>query len=166
LTKVGLKLINVNIQDITDESGYIQALGKEASSRAINDAKVQVAERERDGNIGEADAQRDQRVQVSAAQATAVEGENLAKVKVAESDALRREREAEAERMASAAEKVKQAQALQEAYTSEKTAEMERAERDKSTQYANVVVPAEIEKQKIETLAEADAEKIRRLKKR
>ena len=165
LTKVGLKLLNVNIQDITDASGYIEALGKEASSRAINDAKVQVAERERDGNIGEADAQRDQRVQVSAAQATAVEGENLAKVKVAESDALRREREAEAERMASAAEKVKQAQALQEAYTSEKTAEMERAERDKSTQYANVVVPAEIEKQKIETLAEADAEKIRRLKK-
>jgi|TARA_B100001250_G_scaffold412502_1_gene443885 flotillin len=165
LTKVGLKLINVNIQDITDESGYIQALGKEASSRAINDAKVQVAERERDGNIGEADAQRDQRVQVSAAQATAVEGENLAKVKVAESDALRREREAEAERMASAAEKVKQAQALEEAYTSEKTAEQGRAEREKATQYANVVVPAEIEKQKIETLAEADAEKIRRLKK-
>ena len=165
LTKVGLKLINVNIQDITDESGYIQALGKEASSRAINDAKVQVAERERDGNIGEADAQRDQRIQVSAAQATAVEGENLAKVKVAESDALRREREAEAERMASAAEKVKQAQALEEAYTSEKSAEQGRAEREKATQYANVVVPAEIEKQKIETLAEADAEKIRRLKK-
>ena len=165
LTKVGLKLINVNIQDITDESGYIQALGKEASSRAINDAKVQVAERERDGNIGEADAQRDQRIKVSAAQATAVEGENLAKVKVAESDALRREREAEAERMASAAEKVKQAQALEEAYTSEKSAEQGRAEREKATQYANVVVPAEIEKQKIETLAEADAEKIRRLKK-
>ncbi|MEO1860759.1 MAG: SPFH domain-containing protein, partial [Verrucomicrobiales bacterium] len=159
LTKVGLKLINVNIQDITDESGYIEALGKEASSRAINDAKVQVAQRERDGNIGQADAQRDQRVQVSAAQAQAVEGENLAKVKVAESDAARREREAEAERLASAAEKVKQAQALQEAYTSEQKAEVERAERDKSTQYANVVVPAEIEKQKIETLAEADAEK-------
>ena len=165
LTKVGLKLLNVNIQDITDESGYIEALGKEASSRAINEAKVQVAERERDGNIGEANAQREQRIQVSGAQAQAVEGENLAKVKVAESDAARREREAEAERLASAAEKVKSAQALEEAYTSEKTAEQGRAEREKATQYANVVVPAEIEKQKIETLAEADAEKIRRLKK-
>jgi len=165
LTKVGLKLLNVNIQDITDESGYIEALGKEASSRAINEAKVQVAERERDGNIGEANAQREQRVQVSGAQAQAVEGENLAKVKVAESDAARREREAEAERLASAAEKVKSAQALEEAYISEKTAEDGRAEREKATQYANVVVPAEIEKQKIETLAEADAEKIRRLKK-
>ena len=35
LTKVGLRLINVNIQDITDESGYIQALGQEAAARAI-----------------------------------------------------------------------------------------------------------------------------------
>ncbi|MDP6860688.1 MAG: SPFH domain-containing protein [Verrucomicrobiales bacterium] len=165
LTKVGLKLINVNIKDITDDSGYLDALGKEAASRATNDAKIQVAQRERDGNIGEAEAQRDQRTQVSAAQATAVEGENLAKVKVAESDALRREREAEAERLASAAEKVKQAQALEEAYSSEKKAEQVRAEREKATQHANVVVPAEIEKAKIETLAEADAEKIRRLKK-
>ena len=165
LRKVGLRLINVNIQDITDESGYLDALGKEAASRATNEAKIQVAQRERDGNIGEADAQREQRVQVSAAQAAAVEGENLAKVKVAESDAQRREREAEAERLASAAEKVKAAQALEEAYASEKTAEDARSQREKSTQYANVVVPAEIEKAKIETLAEADAEKIRRLKK-
>jgi flotillin len=165
LTKVGLKLINVNIKDITDDSGYLDALGKEAASRAMNDAKISVAERERDGNIGEAEAQRDQRTQVSAAQATAVEGENLAKVKVAESDALRREREAEAERLASAAEKVKQAQALEEAYSSERKAEEVRAEREAATQHANVVVPAQIEKAKIETLAEADAEKIRRLKK-
>ena len=165
LRKVGLRLINVNIQDITDESGYLDALGKEAASRATNEAKIQVAQRERDGNIGEADAQREQRVQVSAAQAAAVEGENLAKVKVAESDAARREREAEAERLASAAEKVKAAQALEEAYASEKTAEDARSQREKATQYANVVVPAEIEKAKIETLAEADAEKIRRLKK-
>ncbi|MAB60218.1 MAG: flotillin [Verrucomicrobiales bacterium] len=165
LRKVGLRLINVNIQDVTDDSGYLDALGKEAASRATNDAKIQVAERERDGNIGEASAQREQRVQVSAAQAAAVEGENLAKVKVAESDAARREREAEAERLASAAEKVKSAQALEEAYASEQKAETARSEREKATQYANVVVPAEIEKAKIETLAEADAEKIRRLKK-
>jgi len=165
LRKVGLRLINVNIQDVTDDSGYLDALGKEAASRATNDAKIQVAERERDGNVGEAAAQREERIQVSAAQAAAVEGENLAKVKVAESDAARREREAEAERLASAAEKVKSAQALEEAYASEQKAETARSEREKATQYANVVVPAEIEKAKIETLAEADAEKIRRLKK-
>ena len=165
LNKVGLRLINVNIQDITDESGYIEALGKEAAARAINEAKISVAEQERDGEIGKNNAEREQRVQVAAAKATAVEGENVAKIKVAQSDAARREQEAEAERKATAAEKVKGAQALEEAYASEQKAEQARSLREKATQYANVVVPAEIEKAKIETLAEADAEKIRRLKK-
>ena len=165
LKKIGLKLINVNIKDITDESGYIDALGKEASARAINEAKVSVAERERDGEIGSAQAERERRIEVSSAQATATEGENLAKIKVAQSDAQRREQEAEAERLAVAAEKVKSAEAFKEAYAAETQAEQARASREQASQHANIVVPAEIEKMKIETLAEADAEKIRRLKK-
>ena len=165
LTKIGLGLINVNIQDVTDESGYIEALGKEAAARAINEAKISVAQQQRDGEIGKNEAEREQRVQVSAAQATAVEGENVAKIKVAQSDAARREREAEAERLAGAAEKVKAAQALEEAYASEQKAETARALREKATQHANIVIPAEIEKSKIETLAEAEAEQTRRLKK-
>ena len=45
LKKIGLKLINVNVTDIKDESGYIEALGKEAAARAINEAKISVAGR-------------------------------------------------------------------------------------------------------------------------
>lgn len=165
LKKIGLRLINVNIQDITDESGYIDALGKEAAARAINEAKIKVAEQMRDGETGKAVAERDQRINVSKSNADAVEGENLAAVRMAQSSAQRREREAEAERAASAAESVKQAQALQEAYTAEALAELERAKRDQASQTANIIVPAEIEKQRIETLAEAEAEKIRRMKK-
>ena len=74
LKKIGLRLINVNIQDITDESGYIDALGKEAAARAINEAKIKVAEKERDGDIGAANAERDRRISVSQALETAVEG--------------------------------------------------------------------------------------------
>jgi len=165
LKKVGLRLINVNIQDITDESGYIDALGKEAAAHAINEAKVKVAEKERDGEIGRANAERAQRVEVAAANATAVEGENAALVTVARSNALRREAEAESERKGAAAERVKQAEAQREAYTAEELAERERANREKATQYANIVVPAEVEKQKIETLAEAEAERVRRTRK-
>ncbi len=165
LKKVGLRLINVNIKDVTDESGYIDALGKEAASRAINEATVSVSERERDGAIGSANADRERRIEVASAQAAATEGENLSKIKVAQSDALRREQEAEAERLAVAAEKVKTAQASQEAYAAETAAEKARAEREQASQHADIVVPAEIEKLKIETLAEADAEKTRRLKK-
>lgn len=162
LKKIGLKLINVNVTDINDESGYIEALGKEAAAKAINDAKKTVAEKNRDGSIGEAHALQDQRIQVSKADASAVEGENMAKIMIANSDASRREMEAEAERKAVAAEKVSEAKALEEAYAAQKNAETARAERDKAAQKADIIIPAEIDKQKIEIAAEAIAEQTRR----
>ncbi len=162
LKKVGLKLINVNITDIVDESGYIEALGKEAAAHAINAARKSVAEKTRDGSIGEANAVQDERTQVAAANAQAVEGENTAKIAVANSDSLRRQREAEAERVAIASEKVQSAKALEESYAAEKEAESARAERERSSQKADIIVPAEIDKQKVEIDAEAEAEKIRR----
>ena len=165
LKKVGLRLINVNIQDITDESGYIEALGKDAAARAINEAKVKVAEKERDGAVGAANAERDRRVQVASAGATAVEGENLAAITVAQSNAARRQQVAEAERVAAAAELVKHAQALEESYKAEEAAERQRAQREQATQNANVIVPAEIRKREVEILAEAEAERVRRTRK-
>lgn len=165
LKKVGLKLINVNITDIVDESGYIEALGKEAAAHAINAARKSVAEKTRDGSIGEANALQDERTQVAAANAQAVEGENIAKINVANSDSLRRQREAEAERTAIASEKVQSAKALEESYAAEKDAELARAERVRSSQMADIVVPAEIDKKKVEIDAEADAERTRRIAK-
>lgn len=162
LKKIGLKLINVNVTDIKDESGYIEALGKEAAAKAINDAKKSVAEKDRDGSIGEANALQDQRVQVAAANARAVEGENTAKIKVAQSDASRNEKEAEALRISTAAEKVQSAKALEEAYAAEQQAENARATRDKAAQTADIVVPAQIDKERVEIAAEAEAEMIRR----
>lgn len=162
LKKIGLKLINVNVTDINDESGYINALGKEAAAKAINDAKKSVAEKNRDGSIGEANAMQDQRVNVAAADATAVEGENSAKITIANSDSTRREMEAEAERKAFAAEKVNEAKALEEAYQAEKIAEDQRAARDKASQTADIVVPAQVDKEKVQIAAEAIAEQTRR----
>ncbi len=183
LKKVGLRLINVNVTDIRDESGYIVALGKEAAAKAINEAKISVAEQERIGEtgkavadkdreiniavakkdeyIGKAEADRDTRVKTSEANAQAVKGENNAKVEIAQSDADRRQREAEALKLAVASEKVQEAKALEEAYVAEQLAEKARAERERATQNANVVIPAEIEKQKAIIDAQAQAERIR-----
>ena len=144
LKKIGLRLINVNVTDISDESGYIDALGKEAAAKAINDAKKNVAEKDRDGSIGEAQARRDQRIQVAQADASAIQGENSSKVEVAMSNAQRREKEAEATRIATAAEKIAAAQ------------------REKATQEADVIVKTEIDKRRRELEAEAEAEQIRR----
>ena len=176
LRKIGLKLINVNVTDIRDESGYIDALGKEAAAKAINDAKKSVAEQNRFGEIGKAEADRDKdiriaettrdtRIKTADANARAVEGENNSKIAIANSDAIRREKEAEAARIAVAAEKVQAAKALQEAYQSERDAELARAEREKATQQANIVVPAQIDKEKAIIMAEAEAEKVRRMAK-
>ncbi len=162
LKKIGLRLINVNVTDITDESGYLNALGKEAAAKAVNDAKKSVAEQNRDGEIGQANAQQEQRVQVAAANAAAIEGENTAKVAVAQSEAVRREREAEALRQATAAEAVQSARAKQEAYTAQQEAELTRAELEKATQKADIIVKAEIAKEEAEIAAEAEAEVARR----
>ena len=162
LKKIGLRLINVNVTDISDESGYISALGKEAAAKAINDAKKSVAEKDRDGSIGEANARRDQRVQVAQADSLAIQGENAAKMEVAMSNAARREKEAEALKIATSAEKIQAAKALEEAYAAEQQAEVARYAREKATQEADVIVKTEIAKRKIELEAEAQAEKMRR----
>ena len=161
LKKIGLRLINVNVTDIKDESGYIEALGQEAAAKAINEAKVRVAEQEKIGEIGKAEAVRETRIRTAEANAQAVQGENEAKIAIANSDSARREREAEAQRKAVAAEKVAQAQALEEAYAAEQKAEDARANRERASQKANVIVAQEIEKQRLVIAAEAEAEQKR-----
>jgi len=162
LKKIGLRLINVNMTDITDESGYIEALGKEAAAKAINDAKISVAEKDRDGNIGAANAEKDQRIQVASANSDAVKGENTAKIAIANSDSQRRENEAEATRRATAAERVAEAKSLEESYAAQQEAETARAKREEATMEADIIVKAEIDKRRMEIAAEADAEQTRR----
>ena len=103
LRKIGLELINVNVTDIQDESGYIEALGKEAAAQAINEAKVRVAQRNQTGAIGEAEARQLQRVKVSNSEAEAASGEaeaaKLQRIRVATAQAEAETQVAEAERV-------------------------------------------------------------------
>jgi flotillin len=174
LRKIGLMLINVNVTDIQDESGYIEALGKEAAAKAINDAKQSVAEKDRDGSIGEANAFKEKRISVSSAdasakvgeaeaQAKAINGENEALIKIALSNAERRKAEAEATQAAMAAEKIQAANSLRNAYVAEREAEVARAARDLASREADVLVQTEIAKRKVEIDAEAEAERMRRI---
>ncbi|MBR3909494.1 MAG: flotillin family protein, partial [Clostridia bacterium] len=162
LKKIGLRLINVNVTDISDESGYIAALGKEAAAKAINDAKKSVAEQDREGSIGEANAKKEQRIEVSKADSLAIEGENEAKMKIAMSDAALREKEAEALKIATTAEKTQAAKALEESYAAEQAAERARRDKEQATLEADVIVRAEAKKRELELAAEAEAEQIRR----
>ncbi len=176
LHKIGLELINVNVTDIQDESGYIKALGQEAAAKAINDAKVKVANEVRTGSIGEAEAKQEQRIKVSdansraeigeaIADAAAIEGKNQSAIKIADSDAQRDIKIAEMQRESIAAQKVAAAKALEEAYKAEETAELARANRDKAQRSADEVVAEQIEKEKAVLRAQAEAERQREIAK-
>ena len=162
LKKIGLRLINVNVTDISDESGYIAALGKEAAAKAINDAKKSVAEQDREGSIGEANARMEQRIKVSEADSIAIQGENEAKMKIAMSDAALKEKEAEAMKIATTAEKIQEAKALEESYAAQQAAEEARRAKEQATLEADIIVRAEAKKKEIELEAEAEAERLRR----
>ncbi len=78
LNKIGLYLINVNITDITDESDYIESIGKKAAAEAINKAKVDVADQEKKGAIGAAEANREKDIRVAENFAAAEKGKKSA----------------------------------------------------------------------------------------
>lgn len=147
LHKIGLTLLNVNITDITDESEYIESIGKKASATAVNQAKIDVSEQEKQGEIGKALAERDRRISVASYNAEAVKGENDSKAEIAITNANLAEKEAEATRRSQVASQNAEVQ-IQKARA---LAQMELLE-------AEQVVPKEIEKKKREIEAQAEAQ--------
>ncbi len=217
LNKIGLYLINVNITDITDESDYIDSIGKKAAAEAINMAKVDVAEQEKIGAIGESEATREKTIRVAENVAQSEKGKKQAEadmriyvqqqesqatigeaeanreqdIRVAENIAMsdKGKKKAEADRRiyvqqqeaeavagenqakaniaeAEAQLDIRQAEARQKGEVARRQAEIEiqkvqyRAEQERLQ--AEEVVRQEINKQKVEIAAEAEAEKRRR----
>ncbi|HIG33451.1 MAG TPA: flotillin family protein [Candidatus Poseidoniales archaeon] len=172
MRKVGLYLINVNIEDITDESDYIESIGKKAASTAVEQARIDVANAQRDGAIGQAKADRakeievaqntaeaekgrkaaqaDQRVYVEQQEALAVAGENSAQAEIAMANADLAEAEASAKQRADVA-------------TAQSEAEIAKATYHEEEQKlrATEIVRETITKQQIEIAAEADAQRQR-----
>lgn len=154
INKVGLELINVNIRDITDESGYIVAIGQRAAAEAINRAKVEVAEQEREGAVGEAAAVRERNVRVSQEKAKAEQGqkaaEQLRRVEVArlEAEAVKGEVESKRDQEIAAAERL-----------AETVAAKKRAEQEQRVQVASAeAVAVEGENTSAAKVAESNAQ--------
>lgn len=172
LNKIGLEVINVNVRDITDESGYIEAIGKKAAAEAINKAKVEVAQQEKLGTVGEAEANREkeinvaqqiaqtaigrseaakkQRIQVAAFEAQSVQGENTAKAEIAEYNANLSVKQADALRLG----EVAKAQAERDVLKAQKEKEVAKLQKEE-------LAKKEVEKMKIQVEANAEADKQR-----
>ena len=174
MRKVGLYLINVNIADITDNADYIESIGKKAASTAVEQARVDVANAERDGAIGKAEADRtkdiqvakntaeaekgrkaaeaDQRVYVEQQEAMAVGGENAAQAEIAMANADLAEAEASAKQRADVATAIAEAEIARATYDEEE-------QKLRATEIARETVA----KQQVEIAAEAEAERQRRI---
>jgi len=174
LNKIGLEIINVNIKDITDESGYIDAIGKKAAAEAINKAKVEVAQQEKLGAVGEAsankekevqvaeqtaqtqigrtNAEREQRIKTAELEAQAVEGENVAKANIAEYNATLAVKQADAFREG----EVAKANAQRDVLLAQKEQEEAKLKKEE-------LARQEVEKLKIQVQADAEAERARRI---
>ncbi len=148
LHKIGLTLLNVNITDITDESQYIESIGQKASATAVNQAKVDVAEQEKQGDIGKALAEKDRRISVASFHAEAVKGENDSKAQIALANAILAEKEAVASQKSQVAKQQAEAE-IQKA----------RALAQTELLAADQIVPQEVAKKKIEIEAAAEAQK-------
>ena len=166
LKKLGLELLNVNITDITDESGYINAIGQRAASEALNNAKIDVAEANRKGSIGSAEAKKQETIAVSKANAEAAAGEADAererRIAVKQADAEAAAGEAAAERDRRIAVKQADAAATQgenlsaiEIAKSNASRSEEEAEAFRRSEAARQIASAQIEKAKYEAETEA-----------
>jgi flotillin len=173
LNKIGLYLINVNITDITDESDYIESIGKKAAAEAVNKAKVDVAHQVKLGAIGESESKREETVRVAENLAEAEKGKKAAHasqrifVHQKEAEAVTGENTAQADIARSNAElEVQKAAALQRAEVAlreaQKAIEAAEYERRMAQLRAEEVAQQEIDKTKVEIDAEANAERIRR----
>lgn len=174
LNKIGLEIINVNIKDITDESGYIEAIGKKAAAEAINKAKVEVAQQEKLGAVGEAEAnkekevqvaeqmaqtsigttnaKKEQRIQTANLEAEAVEGENISKANIAEYNAILAVKQADAYREG----EVAKANAQRDVLLAQKEQEEAKLKKEE-------LARQEVEKLKVQVEADAEAERLRRI---
>ncbi len=146
LDKLGLQLDTLKIQNVSDETGYLDSLGRPAIAQALRDAEN--AENQAMQEIAEAQAAATQRSEVARAdsQTTTLKKQNeLAKVKAElDGEAMAVEREAEA------AAKTARARAEQDL-------QRVRAELENKRLQADIVIPAEMHRRAMAIIAKGDA---------
>ena len=143
---LGLELDVLKIQNVTDEVGYLDAVGRRRTADVLKSARVTEAEKQAEAE--QAEAESTQRAQIAQAQAERkiVEEQNLLRVRSAELDGIARASEEEAR---VAGEKAKT--------VAEQELELERIELEKRRLQADVVLPAQADLEARQLKARADA---------
>ena len=177
MSKMGLEVVSFTIKEVRDKNEYITNMGRPDIARIRRDAEVATAEAERDIAIKRAESQRAAAVAKAQADQERVAAETASLAKQAEANRdldLKKAAFLEMTKKAQAtadksyeietnvmqqrviAESVKVQQIEREAQVKVQEAEIERREREL---IATVLKPAEIERQRIETIANAERQR-------
>jgi flotillin len=178
MNKMGLEVISFTIREVKDKNDYISNMGRPDVARIKKDADVATAEAERDTAIKRAEAQRASAVAKAQADQERVLAETLSQAKQAEAERdleikraqyleIVKRQQATADKSYEIQTNVMQQQAVAESIKIQRIgkeseigvqdAEIQRREREL---IATVLKPAEIERQRIETLANAEKQKL------
>jgi flotillin len=150
LLKLGFALDNFKIQQISDNAGYLEAVGKVKTAEVVKNAAVAQAQRQSETHQQEAESRRAAEVARAEAALAIAEAQNKLRV-----------RQAELNREAETAERTAAVQAQKAEVVVQQALEQERIELQKKRLQADIVEPAEAERKRAESMAAAAAAPIR-----
>jgi flotillin len=178
ISKMGLEVISFTIKEVKDKNDYIANMGRPDVARIKRDADVATAEAERDTAIKRAIAQRESAIAKAQADQERVLAENLSLGKQAEAQRdleikkaqyleMSKKQQAQADKSYEIQTNIMQQQVISEQVKIQQVerheqikvqeAEIDRREKEL---IATVLKPAEIERQRIQTMAEAEKSRL------
>lgn len=168
LSQLGFRLDVLKIQNVSDEVGYLDAIGRAQTAEILKQAQVAEAEREAEtrqrqaearrlAEITEAEATASIREQQAEAQRRAEVAQARADVEIAEAHNLLRVRQAELDQAGDTAERVAKVEARRAEVEAEKVFEQRRVEMTRERLRSEVVEPAEAQEQAAKAQARAEA---------
>lgn len=146
LAALGFHLDVLKIQNVSDERGYLEAIGRKRAAEAVRDAEIAEADAAAETRQRQADARQKAEVKEAAAAVSIAEAQNQLRV-----------RKAELDREAQIVERTAMVRAQEAEVEAQKALETRRVEREKLRLQADVVEPANAERMAAKARAEGDA---------
>ena len=146
LKKLGFKLDVLKIQNVTDEVGYLESIGRKKNAIVRKEAEVAEAENQAETRRRQADYKRDAEVAEAEAEITIAEAANRLRV-----------RKADLDREGETSERLSRVAAEQAEVEARKALEDRRAATERARLQADVIAPAEAERQAAEEAAKGAA---------
>src|SRR5687768_16545874 len=146
LQKLGLQLDTLKIQNVTDDVGYLAAVGRAKTAQVLKGAQIAEAQNQAETKQRQAEAMQVAELSKTPADIAVAAARNEFRVK-----------QAELNRLAETAERVAQVEAQRAEVEAQQNLESQRVELQKRRLLADVVEPAEAHRKAAELQARADA---------